>query len=296
MAWRDDFVKFCDRRGTRWYELNGVLWYVSREGILQAMEPAERDISVSATEVEYLRRKARAKMWRFSSGFVPYPTEWWHVICTKFLPPEVLTAKLRSQVLRGLRNCSAYRVDADFLMARGYTVHLNALKRYDTAGNGGSEEQFREFVGASRGLDDTFHWWGVFVGNMLAGYAQVTVMGDVEAAYAKMRLDPQFFGYYTSYALVHRMNEYYLGDERVRYANDGTRSIRHDTNFQEFLQKKFGFNRAYSRLHVGYCPAIAGVTALAYPFRRLVPSGCRAFEPIHVLLRQETIARSCRCV
>ncbi len=48
---------------------------------------------------------------------------------------------------------------------------------------------------------------------------------------------------------------------------DGERSIYHQTNFQSYLEKYFGFRKAYCRLHLKFNPRINLFIQIIYPFR-----------------------------
>lgn len=52
------------------------------------------------------------------------------------------------------------------------------------------------------------------------------------------------------------------------YINDGARSISHETNFQDYLEKYFGFRKAYCKLHVAYNRRIKLVVKVLFPFRK----------------------------
>lgn len=53
---------------------------------------------------------------------------------------------------------------------------------------------------------------------------------------------------------------------------DGARSISHETNFQDYLEKYFGFRKAYCRLHIQYNPKIKWLVRLLFPFRKVLLS------------------------
>lgn len=90
------------------------------------------------------------------------------------------------------------------------------------------------------------------------------------------------------------MNRYYLEDRGCQYLSDGARSLSHTTQIHDFLESKFGFRKAYARLHVVYTPWLGIVVATFYPLRKLickVPYG--PFKKASILLRQEEIRRQC---
>lgn len=54
------------------------------------------------------------------------------------------------------------------------------------------------------------------------------------------------------------------------YINDGARSISHETNFQDYLEKCFGFRKAYCKLHIAYNPRIKWAVKVLLPFRKIL--------------------------
>jgi hypothetical protein len=88
---------------------------------------------------------------------------------------------------------------------------------------------------------------------------------DKLAAYAYVRMNsnwinmpvlkasPAFEKLGVNAALVHGLCEYFKEDlAKGKYICDGERNIYHSTNFQSYLEKYFGFRKAYCHLHLRY--------------------------------------------
>ena len=89
------------------------------------------------------------------------------------------------------------------------------------------------------------------------------------------------------------MNSYYLKERKLKYVNEGTRSILHETNVQSFLIDKFKFRKAYCKLHVQYHPLVTPIIFVLYPFRKIiVKSNLLFFRKIGVVLSQEKLRRN----
>ena len=78
------------------------------------------------------------------------------------------------------------------------------------------------------------------------------------------------------------------------YICDGSRSIQHETAFQDYLEKYFEFRKAYCKLHIVYKPAIRRAVDLIYPFRGVLKKldGINAIRKVNVLIKMEEINRS----
>lgn len=78
------------------------------------------------------------------------------------------------------------------------------------------------------------------------------------------------------------------------YINDGARSISHETAFQDYLEKYFGFRKAYCKIHIAYNPSIKLVIKMLFPFRKML----RRFDEvgfvhqINSVLYMEELCRS----
>ena len=54
------------------------------------------------------------------------------------------------------------------------------------------------------------------------------------------------------------------------YICDGSRNINHETAFQNYLEKYFGFRRVYCRLHICYNPKISLQIKILFPLRKVL--------------------------
>ncbi len=240
-------------------------------GIVSADIPAAEGTLLHPRDCRDLLQKLGGKMVRWTGGFTPgsQPGGWYSVICRNFVPVESKPHKKRAKAKSRLKDCEVRMIPAEELAATGYRVHLQALKRYRGAKISiPAEEEFRHNVAREKAFPDLTHNWGIYYKGVLAGYAQNHVIGQTEAYYSTIKLDPDYFDYSPGYALIYRMNEYYLGQCGFQYVNDGYKTIWHETNMQTFLMDHFGFEKAYTRLHVHYRAPMGLLMLAAYPWRK----------------------------
>ena len=76
------------------------------------------------------------------------------------------------------------------------------------------------------------------------------------------------------------------------YINDGSRSIRHETAFQDYLEKYFGFRKAYCHLNVKYRKGFGVIVRILYPFRKYIKPDSGIGSKVSAILRMEEICRS----
>ena len=106
-------------------------------------------------------------------------------------------------------------------------------------------------------------------------------------AYEKMQINA---------ALVNGICEYY--NDRLSkdfYIVDGERNILHETAFQDYLERYFGFRKAYCKLHIKYRRGIGVIVWLLYPFRKLIAKmNFKTAKLVTGVLKMEEISRQTR--
>jgi hypothetical protein len=268
----DRFMELFERRGDPATVVNGAIFKLY-SGMVVPFGAADVDYTLSQEEALRVLRLLGGKLLRTTTGFQPAraPAEWYAVVCRAFTPVEaVSSSKTRGELRRALRNCEVRRISSEELVRSGYEVYRRAFDRYTGATMPISASAFQAHVMATDGFDDVMHHWAVLCSGELAGYASNYVFGETEAAYSTVKLHPDYLKKYTSYALFHRMNEFYLGERKVAYVNDGFRTIRHQTGLQRFLERNFAFEKAYTGVHAFYRLPYRLLVRATFPLRGLI--------------------------
>ncbi len=280
------YIEWLQRHAVPLVEGAGIVWR-PYEGALIPATAAPCFVSVTTDEARRLLKQSRSWLLRYSSDPCSQPTAWWYVVCDRY-DPGSLSSKTRNEINRSRRECTVTRIESEWLAARGYACYRAAFGRY-----GGStpvpESRWREDI--LRSSDGPFEYWGVFVGERLAGYGRCILEGD-NVATSAIRLDPEHLKDRVSYALVSHLLASYVGEGGKTMSN-GNRSVGHDTRFQEFLIK-FGFRQQFCRLNIAYGGALRSAVGLMYPVRRgvlSVASG-RRLQRLRTLLVQEEWRRA----
>ena len=227
---------------------------------------------------------------RWTSNFdCDKETVFWHVICDKFLTIESLSRNTRSKIRRGLKTCSIRLVNKSIILDQGFECYKAAFINYNTTLNLKTESEFKTDI---LELEGSWDFWAVFYKNRMIGYSQNRLIDDY-CDYSTIKLHPSYLSLYSSYVLFFTMNKYYLNELRFRYVNDGARNLVHKTNVQDFLITKFGFRKAYCKLHIEYSFIIRFIVMFIYPIRFVFHRFNNKFAlKINSLLLQEKIRRS----
>jgi hypothetical protein len=279
VAWLSDHHIPLFHRGT-------VSWRLYRNALVPAsLRPAP--VSLSPDDEKTLLHESGAALLRYFTRTFQQPTSFWYTCCHSYALDR-LSANTRSQVRRGSKHCEVRRVSPDWIAANGFDCYAAAFSRYS-----GSRPDSREAFQA-RILSDAggpFDYWVVFAEGNLAGYAKC-VVGDDYVATVVFKFHPLYMRFYSSPALLHAMLQLYVSEQHKSVTN-GFRSLAHDTNMQEFLER-FAFRKIFCDLRVAYRPPVALGIRVLYPLRHILG---RAPElgpasAVKSLLAQESIRRS----
>ncbi len=277
--------------GYRYFRNNDFLWR-KHLGTLLPLSMPHRDAGVNPVRAVILLAVHRAYLIRWESDFdCETPTEWWHVIKSKPEDLGTLSANTRSKVRRGDKRFVVEPALREHILEEGHAVYCKAYERYDTFEPMMTHEAFCEAIMA---LPPETEFWVVRQrqsGEMVA-FSENLVSNDA-CFYLSLWATPDSLRQYASYALIYRMNLHYLNERRLRYVSDGARSISHNTGIHDFLIERFGFRKAYARLHVVYFPLLSPVVFTLYPFRqRIAKAQGPLWQKVNILLKQEAIRRS----
>jgi hypothetical protein len=181
--------------------------------------------------------------------------------------------------------CDVKKIDKEVLFLNGYEVYKENTASYKKKNS--KSLGYTEYLEMVRNLidRDIFGCFDRQTGKLI-GYAQNKVGEGVE--YSSLKTNPKFYkSHYPSYALIYKMNEYYLFICKKKYVCDGFRTLDNHSNIQDFLIEKFKFRKAYCKLHIHYTWWLKPIIIFLYPFRKFVIA-----SKIKRLLFQEGISRN----
>lgn len=236
---------------------------------------------------------------RWVSDFdCPEETEWWCII--KDTPFDIMSLKSnrRSLITRGLK-----RVDVKVIIPADYAEQMSNIlvkewKYYDDSYEEGNDrqEQTEEFKKLTCDNLGNSEYLGAFLKDTdtMIGYAIYNLFDDwIE--YSVVKTDPEYLNTQVNAALA------YFGVERymrpgIKYIHGGWRTMIHESNYQEYLLKNFGFRKAYCKLHIQYRPLMKLAVNVLYPIRGIIKkfSKNKLIYQVWCTMRQEEIHRTFR--
>lgn len=219
-------------------------------------------------------------------------TNWWYVIKDTPFDPSLLKAKRRYEINKGIKNFEVKAISPCEHLEALYEVQIAALSGYPKRNRFtiSKEAFFRDM-----GRTENYVYFGAFsrkTGKLL-GFASVFCQSSW-LDFRVLKADPAAEREGVNAALVEGLLRYFqeLLQQGI-YISDGIRSIHHETAFQDYLEKYFGFRKAYCKIHIKYHPRIKPVIGLLYPFRKLLGAldFIGAVHQINSVLRMEELVR-----
>jgi hypothetical protein len=282
----DGYISWLQNTNQTVFDVGGTLWRAYQNGLIPAsLKP--KPIKLSAPQERELLHKSGALFLRYFTRTFETPTPFWYTMCDEY-EPKNLKGKTRTQVQKARRACRVERILPLWLSDNGYSCYVAAFAKYRNGRPDPKSTFEAECHGAAGG---PFDFWGVFVGDQLAGYVKYFVGTDYVAG-LEMKLDPQYLSLNPSSALQDTILTSYVTNQR-KTVYVGFRSLLHYTNIHDFLLR-FGYHRVYCDFKLVYRRSIRSFVNLLYSLRKVadcIPESTYR-DRIHSLLRQEGIRRS----
>ena len=229
----------------------------------------------------------------FDCGF---ETNWWYVIKDTPFDLSALKAKRRYEINKGNKNFNVKEINPAEWAENIYDVAVAAYSAYP--------ESYRPHISHDQFISDVISWdfykvYGAYSAEdkSLCGYACLN-RKDLDGNYINftvMKAIPDKENLGLNAAMVNKIlvdHEDFFNSGG--YISDGSRSINHETAFQDYLEKYFGFRKAYCHLHIRYNPKIERLIRFLFPIRKVLFAfdGIGIVHSINSVMKMEEICRS----
>lgn len=225
-----------------------------------------------------------------------YETNWYYVIKDTPFDISALKAKRRYEITKGNRNFEVKVIDPEEYVDALFDVQVKAFSAYPDSYRPSdiTKDNLKESIQAWK--KDQWQVFGTFRkdDSLLCGYS-VLNSRNTEIEFQIEKTDPALERDGINAATVNGILEYYADDlENGKYICDGEKPIYHETHFQDYLIKYFGFRKAYCNLNLAYKPGINLVVKALYPFRTLLRKydNKSSVHKVNGVLKMEEIVRS----
>ena len=219
-------------------------------------------------------------------------TNWWYVIKDSAFDISSIKSKRRYEINKGIRYFDVVKVNPKDFKRELYEITCEAYQSWSERDR--PKISYEEYIKSINDWDDKIVY-GAFhkEEKKICGYALLTMEKEY-LDFNVLRVIPAYEKCAINAAIVNKIvldnNDFMTNGG---YICDGSRSINHETAFQEYLEKYFGFRKAYCRLHIEYNPMIKWFVKMVYPIRGLLKrmDDISVVHKINSVLKMEEICR-----
>lgn len=222
-------------------------------------------------------------------------TEWWYVIKDTPFDITALKSKRRYEINKGNKYFDVREINAGDYAEDLYQISKAAYSTYPASYRPDiNHDSFIEYISKC----EDYKQYGAFSieDGSLCGYARLERNGNyIDFAVLKAYPDKEKLA--INAAIVYKIlidHEEFI--KTGGYICDGSRSIQHETAFQDYLEKYFQFRKAYCRLNIVYRPGFKWIILILFPLRGLIKrlGNISSMRKIYALLSMEELAKTCR--
>ncbi len=218
-------------------------------------------------------------------------TDWWYVIKDTKFDISKLKSKRRYEINKGIKNFKVSIINPIKYKDELYNIQIEAFSTYP--------KKYRPSIKKEKFEMEIDRWneyvfFGAFKDNKMCGYAQLKEKNE-NVDLLVLKVIPKYEKFGINAVIIFNILEHYK--EKINtnfYICDGSRSIFHETAFQDYLEKYFEFRKAYCKLHIRYSTIVNIIVKLLYPFRTSIKKINFGFVfKISSVLTMEEIRRKC---
>lgn len=200
-------------------------------------------------------------------------TSFWFIVKDHLENISELPFSARRNIRRALRFYNIRKINVNEFSEKALPIINSAQKSYKVKSKVTSKKEFDKEIEQYK-KDDNKEFWIVErrSDNEAVAIAINTIKED-SCEYDTMRCKAEALKdrTYPYYGLIYIMNNHYLGERKLRYVNDGSRTVTEHSSFQDFLIHNFKFRKAYCKLKIHYKCWLSVVIKVLFPFRNIIP-------------------------
>lgn len=233
-------------------------------------------------------------------------TSYWYVIKDTPFDISELKAKRRYEITKAKRNFIVKKIksDSETSIKSMFDVYNEAITDYLFAPPRYSLEEFHRSIKAWWHYDSKLGGgremivYGAYdTDNKLCGFAHVIKYRD-HCSFSTLKTRPSAESKGINAAICYKII-LDCNDDLLKgnfFISDGARNLSHVTHFQDYLQKYFGFRKAYCRLRVVYRPLFKPIIAILFLFKNFLKKfdSYSLFHKINAILLAEEVSRDCK--
>lgn len=228
---------------------------------------------------------------------------WWYIIKDEPFDIQLLKSKRRNIINKGNKNFKINEINPIDYTKELLEVQIAAYSVYPEKYRPNIEKE--EFINYLKLINKEIKinkkkMFGAFVRetDLLVGYILVGIY-DEYIAFNVLKTNPEYEKMQVNAALVNGLLVAFENQLKLHkgfYICDGERSINHETNFQDYLEKYFGFRKVYCKMNICYRGYFSFIIKLLYPIKNILLKidHIGFIHQVNAVLKMEQIIREQR--
>jgi len=295
----NSYATILDEQGFYVINVEGVDWFEYQGFMMPAYLPHCVPVISKETALKVLRKSGKPFVrWDEAFNQTTY-LQWWYILKRgRWNIADVKDKKKRWMIRQGKKNFTIRPLTYEETIVLCPEVAQVAAARYKGKAEIETVEILTKRTEAAKKVSGVLEYLGCFRDDELVSFSESYIQQNA-VWLAIIRHDPKHLNKYSSYGFMDGILEYYLNEKNFDYVLDGSRSIHHKTQFQDYLIKVFGFSKEYARLNILYSKPFGTLVKMAYPFRNIFEKVSEKLNNnfianISAVLKQEYIRRTCQ--
>lgn len=269
-------------------------WRYYNHALLPDCAPHEIPNTSQINDKEFWENSTgKALMARWTSDYDNTNEQnWWYVVKDDQFDIGLLKAKRRYEINKGKKNYQIRVINPEEYIEEIIEIHIKAYEEYPV--------QYRPVVDKEKLAVDIMKWTGNTIifgafsleNSSLCGFAMI-IENKQFANFAMLKVLPMCEKNGINAAIVAGILEHY--NEQLGcgyYICDGERALFHETQFQDYLEKYFGFRKVYAKLHVKFRFPFSLAIKFLQPFKSFIEKRNESImKKINVLLIYQELSK-----
>lgn len=242
-------------------------WKYYNYALIPTTSPIEPVKISELSEKDIWKKNPKALLARWTTEYdCEYETNWWYVIKDTPFELSELKAKRRYEITKGARNFDVRIIEPEKYAEEIFSITKAACDAWPAKYRPSIKRE--EFIKSVMTWQD-YEVYGAFSKNsgILCAYGML-LRYEKWIDFCVLRANPICEKLAINAAMVFGILE--NNREFLRNGGcicDGARSINHETAFQDYLEKYFGFRKAYCKLHIQFRPMVKLAADILYLFK-----------------------------
>jgi len=270
-------------------------WYYYNHAVLPNAAPHEEADIKSLNSGEAWKQGKKFPLFaRWTSEWdCGYETNWWYVIKDTVFDFQDVKSPVRTKIRKGLKNFFCHQIDpaeyAEEIFQVLYEANFSYPKSTRLKLNKSKTKRMIQSWGG-----ENINVWGAFnEEGKLCAYSLIEDCGTWFKIISQKAI-PSYEKLQVNAAVLYRMiSDLSDGLRSGKYICNGERTISHETNFNNYLEKYFAFRKAYCKIHIQYRKPIKRIVQMCYPFKKQIGKfrKSKLFHMVYSVLEMESLNR-----